>query len=184
MPGWAWAGFWGFVSGSALLLGAEAAYFVAIPTRVIAFVMSFGSGVLISALSFELMEEALGRGGFRPTALGFVGGAVVYTAANVVLSKHGAKHRKRSGKQQPSDAESGIAIVLGALLDGIPESVVVGVSLLGGGTVSVAAVVAIFLSNVPEGLSGTAGMKNAGRSALYIFGLWGGIAVASGIAAI
>ena len=61
--------------------------------------------------------------------------------------------------------------MLGALLDGIPELVVVGVSLLGGGTVSVAAVVAIFLSNVPEGLSGTAGMKNAGRSALYIFGL-------------
>jgi ZIP family zinc transporter len=74
--------------------------------------------------------------------------------------------------------------MLGALLDGIPESVVVGVGLLGGGTVSVAAVVAIFLSNVPEGLCGTAGMKNAGRSALYTFGLWGGIAVASGIAAI
>ena len=106
------------------------------------------------------LVRADGGGGrprrLRPTALGFVGGAVVYTAANVVLSKHGAKHRKRSGKQQPSDAESGIAIVLGALLDGIPESVVVGVSLLGGGTVSVAAVVAIFLSNVPEGLSGTA----------------------------
>jgi ZIP family zinc transporter len=184
MPGWAWAGFWGFVSGSALVLGAAAAYFVAIPTRVIAFIMSFGSGVLISALSFKLMEEAVGRGGYWPTAFGFVGGAVVYTVANVILSRHGAKHRKRSGHQQPSDAESGVAIVLGALLDGIPESVVVGGSLLGGGTVSVAAVVAIFLSNVPEGLSGTAGMKNAGRSALYIFGLWGGIAVASGIAAI
>ena len=184
MAGWAWAGFWGFVSGSALVLGAAVAYFVAIPTRVIAFVMSFGSGVLISALSFELMEEAVGRGGFPPTALGFVGGAVVYTAANIVLAKHGAKHRKRSGHQQPSDAGSGAAIALGALLDGIPESVVVGVSLLGGGTVSVAAVVAIFLSNVLEGLSGTAGMKNAGRSAVYIFGLWGGIAVASGVAAL
>jgi ZIP family zinc transporter len=112
------------------------------------------------------------------------GSSDTYTGANVVLAKHGAKHRKRSGNQQPSDAESGVAIVLGALLDGIPESVVIGVSLLDCGTVSMAAVIAIFLSNVPEGLSGTAGMKNAGRSALYIFGLWGGIAVASGIAAL
>jgi zinc transporter, ZIP family len=109
---------------------------------------------------------------------------VVYTFANVLLSKQGAKHRKRSGNQQPSDSGSGLAIVLGSLLDGIPESVVIGVSLIGGGVVSLAAVIAIFLSNIPEGLSGTAGMKKAGRSTGYIFGLWGGIAATSGIAAL
>src|SRR5919206_3025736 len=98
MPEWGWAGFWGFVSGSALVLGAAVAYFVAIPTRVIAFIMSFGSGVLISALSFELMEEAVGRGGFWPTAVGFVGGAVVYTGANVVLAKHRAQHPQSPGE--------------------------------------------------------------------------------------
>ena len=118
--------------------------------------------------------------------IGFVAGATVYTFANVWLSRRGAKHRKRSGEQQPSDADSGTAIALGALLDGVPESVVIGVSLLGGGGagVSLTAVIAIFLSNIPEGLSSASGMKKAGRSALYIFGLWTGITVISGIAAL
>ena len=65
--------------------------------------MSFGSGVLISALSFELMEEGFSQGGLWPTASGFVAGATVYTFANVWLSRRGAKHRKRSGEQQPSE---------------------------------------------------------------------------------
>lgn len=178
------AGLWGLLSGSALLLGAAAAYLAHIPQRLIAAVMAFGSGVLISALSFELMDEAIRRGGFPATAAGFLGGAFVYTIANVIVSRRGAKHRKRSGEQQPSDSGSGIAIAIGALLDGIPESIVIGVSMIGGGAVSLVAVIAVFLSNVPEGLSSAAGMKRAGRSAAYIFGLWGGIAVAAGVAAL
>lgn len=177
------AGLWGLLSGSALLLGAGAAYLAHIPQRIIAAVMAFGSGVLISALSFELMDEAIKRGGFPATAAGFLGGALVYTIANVIVSRRGAKHRKRSGGQQPSDSDSGMAIAIGALLDGIPESVVIGVSLIEGGSVSFVAVIAVFLSNVPEGLSSAAGMKKAGRSAAYIFGLWTGIAVISGVAA-
>jgi len=184
MPGWAMAGFWGLVSGSALVIGAAVAFFAPVPARVVAFIMSFGSGVLISALSFELMEEAYGQGGLVPSAAGFLGGAVVYTLANVWLARRGAKHRKRSGDQQPSDAASGQAIALGALLDGVPESVAIGVSMLGGGLVSMTAVLAIFLSNIPEGLSSASGMKKAGRSATYIFGLWTGIAVISGVAAL
>ncbi len=183
MPIWLEAGLWGLLGGGALVIGALVAWFLRVPQGVSASGMAFGSGVLISAVAFDLMAEAADTGGLLPTSIGFLGGAAAYLGANAVLARQGARHRKRSGDQQPSDGGSGVAIVLGALLDGVPESVVVGVSLLGGGTVSVAAVVAIFLSNVPEGLSGTAGMKNAGRSALYIFGLWGGIAVASGVAA-
>jgi ZIP family zinc transporter len=178
------AALWGLLSGSALLLGAAAAYLAHIPQRLIAAVMAFGSGVLISALSFELMDEALRRGGFPATAMGFLGGAFVYTIANIIVSRRGAKHRKRSGEQQPSDSDSGMAIAIGALLDGIPESIVIGVSMIGGGAVSLVAVIAVFLSNVPEGLSSAAGMKKAGRSAAYIFGLWGGIAGVSGVAAL
>jgi ZIP family zinc transporter len=187
MPTWLLAGWWGGVAGFALVIGAAVAWFIRVPQRWIAAVMAFGAGVLISALSFELMDEAYHRGGFEATAFGFLGGAAIYTAANYVLARFGARHRKRSGHQQPSeddDSGSGAAIAVGALIDGIPESIVIGLSLLKGGAVSSVAVIAIFLSNLPEGLSSSAGMKKAGRGAGYVFGVWGGIALASGLAAL
>lgn len=187
IPEWIQAGLWGLLSGGALLIGAGIGYFVVVPQRLIAGIMAFGSGVLFSALSFELVDEAYRTGGFTATAVGFVGGAIVYTAANYILSHRGAKHRKRSGEQQSSEQEhsgSGLALAVGALLDGIPESIVIGLSLLGGKGVSMVAVIAVFLSNIPEGLSSAAGMKQAGRSGGYVLGVWGGIASISGVAAL
>jgi ZIP family zinc transporter len=187
VPVWTEAGLWGLLGGGALVLGALVAWFVRVPQAVVAAVMAFGSGVLISAVAFDLMAEAADTGGLLAAAVGFLGGAAAYVAANAVLARRGARHRKRSGDQQPSEAEqsgSGLAIAVGALLDGIPESVVLGLSLLGGGSVSVPVLAAVFISNVPEGLSSAAGMKRGGRSARYVFGVWGGIAVASGLAAL
>ncbi|MDG4807234.1 ZIP family zinc transporter [Micromonospora sp. WMMD1120] len=187
MPEWLQAGGWGLLAGSALLVGAAVGWFARVPQRVIASIMAFGAGVLLSAVSFELIAEAHARGGLLPTALGAAGGALVYTLANLALARHGARHRKRSGDQQPSEKEqpgSGSAIAVGALLDGVPESVVIGASLLSGGTVSLVTVAAVFLSNVPEGLSSAAGMRQAGRTRRYVFLLWTGIAVLSGVAAL
>lgn len=185
MPVWVEAGLWGLLAGGALVVGAVVAWLVHVPQRVVASVMAFGSGVLISALAFDLVDEAERTGGLVPTLLGFAGGALVYVLANVALSRRGARHRKRSGEQQPSEDEqqgSGAAIAVGALLDGVPESVVLGLSLLGGGGVGVPVLAAIFISNLPEGLSSASGMKANGRSARYVFGVWVGIAVASGLA--
>jgi len=186
MPSALQAAAWGLLAGSALVLGAALGWWLNLPQRVIAGVMAFGSGVLLSALSFELMDKAWERGGFAATALGFVCGAAIYALANAWLVRRGARYRKRSGPQPRSEQEragSGSAIALGALLDGVPESIVIGLSLLGGKGVSVAALVAIFVSNIPEGLSSAAGMKRNARGAGYVFGLWSAIACASALAA-
>lgn len=178
---------WGLLAGSALVLGAALGWALRVPQRLVAGVMAFGSGVLISALSFELMDEAYRRGGFLAAGSGFLAGAIVFTAVNAWLSRRGAKHRKRSQGQQPSEAAeggSGLAIAAGALLDGIPESIAIGLTLLKGGAVSVVAVAAIFLSNIPEGMSSAAGMKHAGRTARYVFGVWSAIALLSGAASL
>jgi zinc transporter, ZIP family len=186
VPTWLAAGLWGLLGGGALVLGALIAWFLRVPQAVIASVMAFGSGVLISAVAFDLMAEAADTGGLAAAAVGFLGGAAAYLAANAALARHGARHRKRSGgaegEEQPSEGEqsgSGAAIAIGALLDGVPESVV-----LGGGSVSLSVLAAVFISNVPEGLSSAAGMKRSGRSAAYVFGVWGGIALISGASAL
>lgn len=185
MPIWLQAGLWGLLAGGALVIGALIAWLFPVPGTLVASVMAFGAGVLISALAFDLVDEAETSGGLVPTVSGFLAGAVVYVAANIMLARHGARHRKRSGDQQPSESDqsgSGAAIAIGALLDGIPESVVLGLSLLGGGRIGVPVLAAIFISNLPEGLSSSAGMKRKGRSAAFVFAVWIAIAVASGLA--
>ena len=172
---------WGLLAGAALLIGAAVAWWLPVPKKLVALVMAFGAGVLVSALAFELVAEAADSAGLGEVVVGFAGGALVFTGANVVLDRYGARHRKRSGGQQAEG--SGGALAVGALLDGVPESAVIGVSLLGGHGVSTATVAAIFLSNLPEGLSSAAGMRAAGHGARYVFGLWAGIALASGAAA-
>ena len=187
-PVWAEAGAWGLLGGSALVLGVAVSYLARLPPRVTASIMAFGCGVLVSAVAYDLILESYELASFRPILIGAVLGSVAYTAANWLVAhgglSAGARHRKRSGGQQPHVSEGGgLAIAVGSLLDGIPESVVLGVGLLDGGGVSLAMLAAILLSNLPEGLSSAVGMRRAGRSRTYVFGLWGGIALMSGVAA-
>ncbi|MEI2700836.1 MAG: ZIP family metal transporter [Baekduia sp.] len=175
------AGLWGLVAGASLVVGAVLGLARPVPQRVIAIVMAFGAGVLISALSFELADEAFDRGGTDALALGLVGGALTFWAGDWIIDRRGGDHRKRSGGQQAGG--SAPAIVLGAVLDGIPESVAIGVSLVGGSAVSAAVVGAVFLSNVPEALSAAVGLRKAGHSSRWILGLWAGVALISAVAA-
>ena len=171
MPEWLLAGLAGLLAGGALVAGAVVAWFVAVPTPIVAGIMAFGSGVLISALAFDLVLEAQAEGGFLPTVSGFAAGALAYVLANRLLDRMDARNPRGTG-----DPGTGTGIALGALLDGIPESAVLGLSMVGGGGVSVPVFVAILISNIPEGLSSTADLKRSGRSAAYVFTLWVGIA--------
>jgi len=184
MPMWIQAFLWGAVGGGALLIGAVTSWHWRIAPKVVSTIMAFGAGVLISALAFELVDEAAESGGLLPTSTGFLVGAVLFVSANGLLARKGARHRKRSGGQQPAESDqtgSGTAIAVGSLLDGIPESLVLGLGLVSAGSVSPAMMAAVFISNVPEGLSSSAGMKKAGRSARYVFGVWTVIAVLCGV---
>ncbi len=185
IPLWLQALFWGGFSGSALILGSLIGYFFKLKQRLVAGIMAFGSGVLIAVISFELMEGIYLKDELISTAIGFVLGSFIYTLANRIVSTYGAKHRKRSNLNNKLNEDqmsgSGLAIAIGALIDGIPESIIIGLGILQGGTVSLIAVIAIFLSNIPEGLSSSIGMKSSGKKLSYIMAIWGSIAVTSAI---
>jgi ZIP family zinc transporter len=171
----------GALAGAALLIGAAIAWFVHVPRAVVAGIMAFGSGVLISALAFDLVQEAEATGGTGPTVLGFLAGAIAYVVANIALDRVGARKRLRTGKGKSG---SGTGIAVGALLDGVPESAVLGLSMVGGSGVSVPILAAIFISNIPEGLASTADLKRDNRGLRYVVALWAGIAFACAISSL
>lgn len=185
MPLWIQATLWGGFAGSAVLAGSAIGCFSNLKQRTVAGIMAFGSGALISALSFELMAKAYDKGGFASTSVGFVAGAIIYTAANYAVSRRGAKHRKRSNLKNKSHLNlaccSGTSLAIGALIDGIPESIVIGLGMIEGSTVSLVTVAAVFISNLPEGLSSSVGMKRAGKKLSHILMIWGGIALAGAV---
>ena len=210
------AAWWGFVGGASLLLGCAVALLVRVPTRVIGLVMAFGAGVLVSAVAFELTEEAYRAAGGLAATAGLLAGSVTFFLGDTLIDRAGGHRRKspvhggaRRAQEEPGRASAatasghstasggaaagavgtvaatgGLALVLGALLDGIPESAAIGISLLDGQGVGVAMVAAVFLSNVPESLSATTGLKASGRSTRWILGLWALVCLASTLASL
>lgn len=172
---------WGAVAAGALLVGAAMAMLVRLPDRLLGLVLGFGAGVLMSAVAYELVEDALGAGLGSPlVALGFASGALVFFVGSVVLAGRDGGAR---GTAERGRASGGIQIVLGAVLDGIPESVVLGASLVGGAGVSVPMLVAVLVSNVPEGIGASADLLAEGRSRREVAWLWLVVVIASAIAA-
>ncbi|MBH2035968.1 MAG: hypothetical protein I8H73_24160 [Pseudomonadales bacterium] len=174
------AGLWGWLAASSLLVGALIGFYWHLPRKLVATVMAYGSGVLIAALCFEQIPEAQRLGGLWPTLTGlFIGGAVFVLADEYLDHLEAHQRNCLPGK----GSLVGLLIAAGAFLDGIPESLGLGLGLLGGGNISAVMLVAILLANLPEGLASAAGLKSEGRSARYVFGLWGVIVLLSGMAA-
>jgi ZIP family zinc transporter len=174
------AAFWGFVAASTLLVGAALASVHQWSTRSIGLIAGFGVGALISAVTLDLTEEAFSMAGTPVVVAGLVGGAVAFTAGNFALTRND-NDRKRSGGQQADS--SALGIVLGTILDGVPESIVIGTSLLTGESVGVAFLAAVAISNLPEAMSATSGLLKSGWTRGRIFRLWVYVVVISTIAA-
>jgi zinc transporter, ZIP family len=167
------AALWGLVGGLALVLGALITFVRKPSTLLVAYVLAFGAGVLFSAVAYDLTAEAFELGGGDATAIGLAAGALTYAGLSKLI--------KPGDDADPESAADGLA--LGALLDGIPESAAIGLTLTGPGGVSGAFVAAVFLSNLPESFSATSKFSDARRSKRWILGVWVAIALTAAVAA-
>jgi ZIP family zinc transporter len=182
----------GAVASSALLIGAGIGLRFQLPERLLAALLAFASGALITALAFELFEDSFEQGGLWRAALGMVAGAVVFTSLSALLDRWaepddgGSGHESAEGspkldkdaatEERPPTAASatgtaGLALLAAVTLDGVPENVALGVSLQEGSG-GLALLAAIFVSNLPEALVGSASMRAQGRSATFVLGTW------------
>jgi zinc transporter, ZIP family len=175
------AAFWGLVTGASLLVGAGIALAVRPGARAVGLTMAFGGGALIAAVAYELVLEAF-ETSTRGAALGFVAGALAFYVGDWLIDRRGGQDRK--SMERPTGLAGGAsAIVLGTVLDGIPESFVLGASLEAEGVVPVAVVVAVFVSNVPESLSATTGLRQSGWTSGRLLAMWSAVVAASVAAA-
>jgi zinc transporter, ZIP family len=174
--------FWGAFASSSLLVGALLALRLRLSERVLGLVMAFGSGVLISAVAYELFLEATESADNREWAtVGLFGGSLTFFVGDELIDRMGGDGRKSMMGRQAGGAA--LAIVLGIVLDGIPESFVVGIDLLSGEGISIAFVTAVFISNLPESAAATSGLSKAGWRTSKIYLLWVGVTLVAGLAA-
>jgi zinc transporter, ZIP family len=174
---------WGTLAASSLVVGAVVALVFRISLPVIGLIMGFGAGVLISAVAFDLVEEAAGQAsGNGAVIAGIFAGCGVFFGGDTLIDRWGGADRKDA--QGAQESGSALAIVLGTVLDGIPESMVIGLTIFQSGKVGAAYLVAVFISNLPEAISSTAGLAAGGWKKARILWLWIAIAVISGLASL
>ncbi|MDQ3114005.1 MAG: zinc permease [Actinomycetota bacterium] len=177
----------GAIASSALVLGALVGNHVQIPKRVLSGMLAFAAGALITALTFELFEEAFKQGGIWRAALGLAAGAGVFTLLSARLDRMAEGHREEDHGSEKLDVDAaatdrtpspasvsgaaGLALLAAVTLDGVPENLALGVTLTEGSG-GLALLAAIFVSNFPEALVGSASMRAQGRSSVFVLGTW------------
>src|SRR5207342_3602835 len=174
---------WGTLAASSLVIGAIVAMLFRISLRWIGLIMAFGAGVLISAVSFDLIQEAADKSsGHGWVVAGAFAGCGVFFGGDWLIDHLGGSERKDADGGQASG--SALAIVLGTVLDGIPESMVIGLTIFEGGAVGAAYLTAVFISNLPESISSTSGLVTSGWQKSRVLWMWIAIAVISGLASL
>jgi zinc transporter, ZIP family len=188
----------GLIGSSALVIGGVIGAFWQAPQQLNGILLAFASGTLISALAFELFPEAVHLGGLWPAGLGLIAGGLTFVIINTALDSWVARsagdphevpalsseaaedisgaeaeqnERVEEAATQGASAAVGFALLAAVTLDGVPENLALGVSLLSGGG-SIVLLVAIFCSNFPESLVGAVAMRRGGRSALFAIAIW------------
>ena len=159
---------WGALSASSLIIGALLGLAREWPGKLIGSVLAFGAGALISAISFDLAEEGGQLGGGDSLALGLALGALTYFVAHRLVERVGGP-RPKAPSAAPDDADAGLALALGAFLDGIPEQAVLGIGIAAGDGVSVGLLAAIFVSNLPEAIGSASAMKAPRRKVIVLW---------------
>jgi zinc transporter, ZIP family len=188
-PIWARAALSGAVVGSGLLVGLLAAVIAQPDHGRIARVMAFGAGALLGTVSIQLIVSAQRHAGTARVTLFLLIGALLFSLVNMWLAQAGAQNRKRCGECVAQENEhdrpgSGTAIAIGTILDAVPEGLVLGVAVAQGASPTIVVVAGFFLANIPEALSGSAGMHLASRSTLYIFSVWTAASLVTPVAAV
>jgi ZIP family zinc transporter len=174
---------WGTLAASSLVIGAVIALLFNISPRVIGLIMAFGGGVLISAVAFDLVEEAFGMSSGNGWVIaGIFAGCAVFFGGDWLIDRSGGAQRKDADGGQENG--SSLAIVLGSVLDGVPESMVIGLTIFQGGAVGAAYLIAVFISNLPESISATSGLVTSGWKRARVLWMWIGIAIVSGLASL
>ncbi len=154
------AAVWGAIAASSLLIGSVLTYWLKPSRRAIGLIMGFGAGTLISAIAYDLVEDAAASGAPLRVALGLTLGALAFYAGDRWVERSAGSGRQRSN-DPPAEGGS-LSILVGTLLDGIPESFILGASLLTGGGVNAVFLAAVFISNLPEAMGATADLTAAG----------------------
>jgi len=175
--------FWGLVGSISLTLGGIIGISFKIGKRPLGLIMAFGAGVLIAAVAYELTFEAIKRSVFSGAPiLGFLAGAATFFLLDLLIGKLGARGRKSIAGKHTSNLV--VPIILATILDGVPESLVIGMGLLGGEGVSIGMLVAVFISNLPEAVAGTSGMVLGGWNWKKILSIWFFVSLVCAIASL
>jgi len=167
---------YGTISVIPLIIGAIFGGLFKIKEKIIGLIAAFGAGALIAALTFGLMEESFRLGGLDNSVIGFILGGLAFIIGDLIIIRVGGRGHKRFYDAKSS---TGWGIVLGAVLDGLPESIALGMGLLLNKSVGLLVLVAIFVANLPEAISSAYDLKKAKKSLRKIITTWGIVAVVS-----